>query len=540
MRGFVILAAALAVALPASADPADFPRCDGYPAPRKKNDGITTASGFLGIGTQTVDMRRGSAAPGKAGIAACEAALADPALLDAHWLRRAHLLQAKALHQIAARGFDDALATLAESDAMGGAHASPLFDLSVGLGNLALRGLALYRLGRRDEAVRTLAAANAARPYSVSVRRLTRDIRLAFEAGRDTQMALMRADAPFDASLMHPLFWSALLNDDFAGALGYAREVTFDLPRNRGAWRLEGEATRQYALIEERARFDGAVAYALLATGRADAAAARMAAARQDLEDAQTPPEPDSRGRISKRDKADYDARVAAAGRADALLDIWELSIAMRKRVAGMALAQAMELLLREENKGIPVITDVLRQAKATNSFEAARLKATVELVDREKDRARQEGLRLDDYELARMLPRPEVDGMRPRLGTTGFSIREARDGDTADIAYGSDKASSALVEEAAFLAAANYARDKGADSFVIVTGQLIQRTLTVYGYYYSSSSSVPSGYEMRLVVRPVRAASLPDGLKDSGWRLMKVADVRARLAEKFAAVEKH
>ncbi|WP_264943956.1 hypothetical protein [Sphingomonas canadensis] len=535
----LLIAAALLAAMPAHANPGDFPRCDGYQAPQKKSDGITTTSGFLGIGTATVDMRRGRASRGESAVKACDAALADPALLDIHWMRRAHLYQAKALHQIAAGDAAGALESLDRSDAVGRAQRSPLFDDSVGMGNAALRGFALFRLERRDEAVKVLDAAIAARPYSISLRTLVRTIRLNFDPSRDTLMRLLRADAPYDPRLVEQLFWNAILNNDFAVAADYGGGVSFDLPRDRGGWTLEGGDTRRYKMIEDRAQFEGALAYALLASGRAGEADQRIKRARDDLDSAQTPPQPNSRGKISSTAALDHRMRVAAVRRGTKLLDAWERSMAVRRKVKGLPLAEAEKLVDdRPAGESVvgEVVTDILSQARTTNSFEKARLKYRIDYDDREEDGDRAESYAIKEYDLSKMLPRPEVAAMRPRPGSRdGVSRRAGARPGSGDVSFASNKAASAIVEEVALLTAANYAREKGADGFVIVSAQLIQRTLQMsYGYFTTTTSLIPSGYELRLVVVPVTGGVLPPDMAADGWRVLRVADVRSRLSPKY------
>lgn len=547
MKGFgLLLGAALLAPLPADAS---FEQCDGYPTPGKKSDGITRTGGFLGIGTRTADHRRDQRTAGTRGIAACNAALTSPALLDIHWLRRGHLLQARAFHELASGLPEDALKSLDQSDAIGTAHQDSLFASSVGLGNQALRSMALFRLKRPEEAEKALVAIETARPYAISLRALTRGIRLSFDPSLDKHMAALRGDSVLSPSLLHLMFWFSLFNSDHQAALAYSGEVSFALPRNRGAWVMEGAATYAYELIENRARMDGAVAYVLLALGRNEEAQARLGAARQDLEDASTPPVPNPKtGKIKKAVQAEYNLRIAAVRKARAELDIWERAMQLRTRVPGMPLEEAIQLLGEGENRDLPVIVDLLRQIKTNNPIDAANVKDAVDQIAGQLDKVRIRELGFDEFELAKALPRPEIETMRPvmaRIGLTffvgdgmkGFTVKESKDTGLVDVSFGSDTATSALVEEAAFLAAASHVRNKGKDAFVIVSSQLLQRTTNVYsGYGYSLNSSYPSGYELRMTIRPVASTALPADLAKSGWRLVKVADIYANLGTKFPA----
>lgn len=134
-----------------ASDP-DFSNCDGYSAPKGKSDGIAREN-FLFGATRSADIRRRSMSIfGELGLAACDRALTDSRLIDDFWLRRANLLQAKALHSIAAKQPEQAIALTMESDTLGSAHDHQYFVQSIGAGNQGIRAYALIAMGRKDEA----------------------------------------------------------------------------------------------------------------------------------------------------------------------------------------------------------------------------------------------------------------------------------------------------------------------------------------------------------------------------------------------------
>lgn len=544
---WVLAAGAMLAAAPSWAQSVNFFSCDGYPAPNKKSDGITRADVLWGLGSRTSDFRRNQAQVGGTGAAWCDAAIASPLLLESFWLRRSHLLQAKALHLLADGKPAEALAVLDQSDALGTARADPDFQVSIAVGNQALRVVALHGLGRTEEARKLLATVDSARPYSVSFQVLRRQLASLFDDEPATANAQMRLDGVLEPRLFLGLFWNAMLEADFSAALARAPDIAFAAPAERGGW-SSPELPARYKLIEDRAEFNGAVAYALAATGRGDAAKARLAEARATLDVVRIAPPTDSKGRMSRTAQTDYSQRLAAAKRAEASLDQWESNITLRAAVSGKTLAEATALVEKMPKGSVMMIVDILRQVKPVDAVDRAQIESI--LVSQERrvraERAKQKKFELE--ELVSFLPRPETMAMRPRVarvgltifvgdGMKGFTAKPIDGTDLVDVSFGSNTSSSAQVEEAAFLAAANYARKQGKDGIAVVASQLIRRTLniTTTGWLYgSSTSSAPAGYEMRLVVRPVDRSALPSDLKDAGWRIVGVDDVLGALAPRY------
>src|SRR5439155_25446073 len=153
--------------------------------------GLTSSSWMFGLGSVAADQRRLKTSFGAEGIVTCDSALANPRLQPQFAMRRAHLLQARAIHQIAAGKFDDALQSLVQSDASGASEAP--FQDSIGQGNRALRALAYHGLGRKAEAEASLVDLERRRPYATSQQQLALRVRLQFEDERGAQMALLKS-----------------------------------------------------------------------------------------------------------------------------------------------------------------------------------------------------------------------------------------------------------------------------------------------------------------------------------------------------------
>ena len=144
-----------------------FPTCDGYGPPVGHADGMTAEQGsaWLPIQSEGADPDR-KIEFGDVGVEACDASLADPALKPAFWARRANLLRARALHNIAAGHYDEALKELDRAEAEIKDRTDPFFRRSVGLSLDFLRAYADHKVGRSQEGVDLALKTWAERPYS--------------------------------------------------------------------------------------------------------------------------------------------------------------------------------------------------------------------------------------------------------------------------------------------------------------------------------------------------------------------------------------
>lgn len=535
------------MATPAMAGSGDFGICDGYATPTNKVDGMTKGTWLWGLASRSEDVRRGQYVFGAVAIPACDAALADPLLLPQYWLRRAHLLQAKATHQIDAGDAAGALVSLAASDA-----AAPVkdifFERSVVMGNRALRAVADFKLGRTEAGLAELAAIDSARPYAAVLRQLTLSIRLSNEKDREAQRRLIRETARYSPESLNRLFWMAMLYSDFKTAADTSQEVSFDLPRGRGDWQIQGLDEEKYAAIEKRSDLSGARAYALAALGNTAMSRAVIAAAQTDLEEVTAPlPELPLGKAYRKKVLQTHSRQVAAGERGSYKLDRWKALIDLRARLGAMTVAEASRVIDPKQPETFLVLPDLLSQVKTMIPADTAVRDGIVKTYYDKIDETMAKENALTVRELVALLPRPETSSMVPMLKGTGdgyflsdlngFYVKREQGSNYLNIRYGGYLTNRATIEELAMLAAAQQARKAGRDSFLVDSRMFVQRTLTTYTSYFDRYGTTSNnGYEARMRILPVNAADLPADLEHSRWRLIRVADVEAGLGGIYRA----
>jgi hypothetical protein len=529
-----------------SANPADvhFANCDGYGGPGKKSDGITVGTWMFGLATTAVDQRRGKLQLGAAGIAACDTALADARLVPAFATRRGHLLQAKAVHQIAVGKLDDALATLALSDKAGAADG--YFDLSVGQGNRALRATALHGLKRNAEAEAELAAMDRQRPYAVSQRQLAMRVRLQFSDERAQQERLLEQAIPLLPNAQHQLFWQAMVYSDFDRALAFAPMVSHDDPKKRGGWTGGDTAIRPYLDIIERSTFAGAQAYALYATGQIAQSAQSLKDAEARVAESMVPPPPPEKGeKLSKKVEQDFAMRKRAGETALKRLKDWKANIALRAQAPGMTLAELKETVTREKGS-YPMLPDLVAHVKNDGLPQGGPVSAALKEFDETREKLRLKSARMDFEDLVRLLPRPET-AMNQRAfrqedgilgsGLDGYAVKRDNPPGAATVRFGTGAGTLAMADEGALLAAAYHTRKSGADAFVVDVREPIQRTTNITTCYYGCGPAVPnnSGYEVQLVVRTLGAPAPAADAK----RALRAAEIIAALEPRLLAANR-
>lgn len=535
---------ACAVTAPtAAAEAIDFAVCDGHDAPQPKKklkpgEVQPVYRGGAAIGPARGEFPRGF---GMGGIAACERALVDPLLDPAFWRRRATLLQGRAIHELAVGNGKAALATLDEADAVFTRNETSPASAAFTLINDLLRARIHYQNGARDQADALLAGIERQRAFAPGIVRAAGATRLMFATSMLERIDLLRSQAALNPQSLRLLMILALQTGRFDDAVSLSSQISFDLPRQRGGWTLVGGEDLPYERIGERAFFSGARAYALLATGKQAESAAAFAAARAEIEAASQPPEPDQRGRISKADKEDHARRLAAAARATDTLDDWGRAIALRVKASSMGFSEFDSYSDLPRAEGGMVILDLLAQLKTSDPAERAGITAAAKSIANDFDRAFRETMTLSVKQLVEMLPVIELDTLKPKMkrqsspfwsgGLNGYHVSGANDPALVNIRFGAEYATPALVEEAGLLAAADHVATLGKDAFVIESSQIITRTTTVIGYFYTRST-YSAGYEYRLLVRPIDSAA-PEAAALQ-WRTIKVADVRNALAAKY------
>ena len=522
----------------------DFPACDGYNAPRGKSDGIARETYMFGAASRSADIRRKSIYSfGERGFAACERALGDARLVDGFWLRRANLLQAQAVHAIAAGRPERAIELTQTSDALGVAHRDGYFLQSIGVGNRGVRAYALIALGRREEALTAIADMRGARAWSQSIQELATRLRMHLDKGFAAQAAEMKDAIPLSPEKGRALFWMLFINGDLEAARAIAPTISFDLPKQRGGWTLRDGEQSELEEIELRATVQGAQAYAEAAAGNTAWAKAALADAKADLEEAMAPPPPRADGKPPrKRDVEDHTRRLPYARRAKHEIGLWEAAIDLRPMLATRPGDETHAEFTGKGLGKLPIVIDILSNLRTNNTAEKAEIEALRTRLRGEFDAERVKALEFSADDLMALLPRPETPKIVPTLkpagdgyflSDSGLSRNQEGKSDVWTIRYTHNLAPMAAVEELAMLGAAQTAQREGYDSMLLLNRLSISRTTNISGLYVGSYQQ-NSGYEAQMRVRFVRANALPAELAGMGWRLIPAQKVIDELSDRY------
>jgi tetratricopeptide (TPR) repeat protein len=466
------------------------------------------------------------------GVAACDQALADPLLAPQYWDRKLSLVQARAIHLLAAKKSREAL------DAFDAVAKLSGFTSSLGQGNNVLRAIAFYQMSKPFEADALLMKAAAARPYARNMRKAIHSVRLTFEQSAEKREQALRDEVVLNPGFLRMLFYRAIADGRLEQALVYGNQVSFDLPRNRSGWSLEGIETRNYDLIRDRASMSGARAYALSGLGRGEASTTELADARREISEAVAPPaEPKDMEFIGKTKRRDWEKRVAAGEEAEKALGEWEAAIAYRTKAARLTPMELAEAADRPKGEAVIATGDLLRLTGGTSEQDKAMREAGRKVIQAEIDKMIATSLKLTYSSIASDLPglengKPKMRGEGSNFWRTdmeGYAIVKADDPALFNVRFGGLSARANALSEAALLVAADEAMRRGFDALVIESSLAVDRFTIV-----NNGPKIPSGTEVRMLVRPVRQGALPASLAGGEWRVLKVTDIRAQLAAKY------
>jgi hypothetical protein len=202
--------------------------CDGVPPPIKGDD-------YLGGNPDPLKIRAD-------GLAACDAALADPALRPEFEVRRVSLLQGKALQLIGAGRSKEALFVLDEASAMQTSLTANQRSRGLNLANDALRAIALGDMGDVKSALATAQRMETARPFSTRTLDAALSIKFRLRLPVNDQIALLKRRAALDPVMGVHAMRLALLT----GQPTHAKEIGSGLkivePIARKGWKSETSA----------------------------------------------------------------------------------------------------------------------------------------------------------------------------------------------------------------------------------------------------------------------------------------------------------
>lgn len=530
-----IVALALAGIPAASAN--EFEMCDGYDPPTRRIDGLTNRDTLWGLAT--VDIRRGNFPLGIAGQQACDRALANPLLVEGFWLRRANLLQAKALHALFEGKHDVALEALVQSDALG--KADPLFAASLGLGNRAIRAFVLGDMGRKQDALAELALMEQARPWSASVRRLTFRLRMRLDAA--SFMPALRADMPLVPDNAVALFWNSFILGDYAAAIDYAPAVSFDLPKMRGGWQIDGARRDELGAIIRRTELAGAHGFALAMRGRQSDSEAVLKAAADELTELMAPPPDRAPGRPARKsDIEDWQQRLPFGRIGSARLAAWRSGIEIALAAGRRDATEDLKAFDASPAAKLPILPGLLARVKIASPAEGAERDKLLAGFRADADTGRQKVVAFSVRDLVPLLPRHQTAKMVPVLkpagdgyflSDTGLSRARERDTDVWTLRFVHKFAPIQVVEEMVMFGAANTALREGKDSLIILSRRSAELT-THISSYYGMSSTENSGYEAQVRVHFVNAGQLPAAMAGAGWRVISAKSVIDDLAKRY------
>jgi hypothetical protein len=548
---------AAAETAPATAPAMIFKACDGYGAPSASADGITKLKGAWGIlpDLPANEVRENDALTmGDTGLRACSAALADPRVTPAIWMRKVSLLRARALHRLAMKDVSGALADLDLAEAAASDAAEPYYRRSLGLGVKFVRAYALHLKGDQVGAETLAMSAWRERPYN---RQTTISALIAIGPGADPakiddlNRGLARVYPPATNQAFAQMFDAAR----FADAVALYRQLT-PLRKAVGAERLdrtgkfqEPESNRVDAELFWAFR-GGQVAYALAALGRGEEARAALAQARARLAAAVQPPPPPpakadgSPGAPSKELALILADNAQIAKAAGAALDQWAVLATQRALIAEGKIKDVADTLathpLPKSAYALELVDALIAKVPAREKTFAASLSVI---------RGQLAPLRVppaDPGASSLFAALPDAEAPVKVNGSKKFSTQDfvwspeaagAGDAMTAPatrIVARAPEASRSSIEEMALLHAADMARAAGRKAFIVLYSRDILQIIntTMYGQVIRSDTN---GYDGWLDFAPVDPGAPPPVFKDALWRSLDADAVHDSLAPLYA-----
>jgi tetratricopeptide (TPR) repeat protein len=529
---------------PRAPSKADFFLCDGYREPSKSADRMLEANSLFGLSTGVADLRRSQSLVGLTAAAACDRALGQALLKPEFWQRRAHLYQAKAMHLIAAENYDDAIAAIDASDAIGKSRNDIMFDGSIGIGNALLRAVALGRTGRKDEALALLDAAQAVRPHALTIANALERVRN--DVARDLDAMAARGEA---AIMLHPniaraLFPLYMLRGMPEKAAKLSNRVSLVDPKPIGGWTISGEGN---AYQDFRENQDWALrrAYVQAATGDYAGAKQQIAAIQTEISEfVGSEPVPDpGKTKVSKSKQRDYDTRKLIGSRLQLDASKWQNAVTLRQAIGTASYADIKAQMKEGKSGAFEALLDQLRlivKAYPTEAQEEEKAIAALEGVFASQI------LKLSNRDLPDILPRPESLAQFPRFAKAGdgfllarengFSQAKEEGGEARTIRFGTFTGTAAMADEMVLRAVADYAQHEGKDAFILLSRRTITRTTTTTGLYGGGTSN--SGYEAQVRTMLINSSAVPPEYADQPERILLVKDVLAQVMARHGVIE--
>ena len=505
-----------AIARPALAAPEDFQSCDGYGAPNHNGDGMTQVAGrLLGLippSSRSGDMRRRDTAQGEAGIAACNAALADERLRPAFRLRRASLLRARGVHQLSSGHTEEALADFGRAEEATAAGNDPYYRRSFGAGLRMLRAYVAHLVGHGAEAAAEARAAAELRPFDPNFGDAAARLRFATDHDMNALAANLRQLVRYDPSRIDTLYLLAMFRGHWDEVIALHPLLRYDLPVGRGGYEIVDMAGHVAQTATRAAQFDAAFTYALAATGHpeeARTAFAQPSAFNHPSANANAYAEIRARWRRLTEQRMEV-----AAGHGAAVLDAMMFS----QPPTEPALPDLMEAIARAVPNDSRLPPDAIAQIRetmdrVTTEIFLPELKDFIEVLPETESADR-----LPDYGIG--------EGTGRLLHLTGAMARGGPVEGSQTVGFASQSATMSSMLELSLLRAAEIARSRGCHGLLLIgrRGTTRSQNMALYG-------SVSQGGQAEIDVFYVDPAALPEGYRDAGWRLVDADAVWAALS---------
>lgn len=518
--------------------PLYYEACDGYGAPTKSGDGMSVPAGSLfGLISphgSAGNTRRTTPPLGAAGIVACDKALADPRLLDLHWLRKANLLRARAIHAIAmkdeaaaTRDLDAASAALKQPD-------DPNVRRTMAAGITLARAYLRRSAGDMPGAINMVSPLWADRPLN---RRFGFGIRSALGGGDPVVNGekLLLGLSRIEPRLIAVQYGIAFNRQDWRQTIALADQLpsderAIDIGISSADEKIQ-IANNQLHSMKLMTEQRGALAYALIAMGNVDAARASLAETRQRIA-AQTPAripalaageKEGGRGRLARNIN---NALIATASNAEDRLQEWESFVTLRSNISHQEMASRMDSIRRLKTAPGAVVRDLI---KTSQILTPSGLAAWPGVADTDDDTANLAAL-FDALPEAEITSRTPTFKKNDLLSTTGFKSKLGKIPGTVTVEFTSQRGSQLVVEELTLLHAAQLAHDAGKDALVVLKRRDYERILR--NSYVPKP--MPNGYITQIDVEFVDTKNLPERYKNATWRVLPVAQVMKLLGPAY------
>jgi hypothetical protein len=539
----------------ADASSAQYRGCDGYGAASNDGDGMTELATVLLIFSPPGygNTARNTTSPGAAGIADCDAALAD--LPVKHWMRKVSLLRARAMHRLDNNDTTGALADLDLAVAAAKYADDPLYARSLGLGVTYVRAFALQKSGDVVGAKTLALNALAQRPFnrqSVVSALMSMGVNAPSSDIEKVEHILARL-APRE---IDQVFVRKLQNGQFQEAMAlYPQLVPY---REIGQVNISEGQHRERDMREFgasqlfRASRAGAYAYALINLGRVQEAQSVLTTVRAQLvKDTQPPPaldsslSPSEHARQMAYREEDVANRIKVASGGNKLLDIWGGFVDLRLMIDQGKMTDALKVLqskkgtweelqlldivlvkLPKSDKASIATAEALKLAW-TKAVKAAR-EPSMDTVFKSLPEPESVG-RIPPYEPAKQ-PLFRDSGEYADMQFNGYQMQNSATPDVVTVSFRGERSTASLIEDMALLRAADLARQAGKKGLIIVDRHDTAFTVSTE-YYGRVVRTDPNGFETDLDVLFVDPNALPEKYRDQAWRVIDTDEAYAALA---------